>query len=357
MGSKRGKLDYNNEAPEVSKRHRTEQTGWKKERLLAIKLLLEGELDIEAVAHLVGRHRNSINDWIKLFRNGGIEALLTRGEGSGRKGKMTAEASAELAEKLKVGEFRTAGQAEAWLKEKHGIEFGTNSIYYQLGKLGGRLKVARPSHLKKDEVAASNFKVTLAEKMKELELPAGCKVRLWVYDEMRYGLHPLVRRVWSLKGVRVVTPVERRFEWGYLFGAFEVSGGASEFLYSPTVNKEADRHFLHQISASDESAMHVVIGDGAGFHHRDGGVELPANLKIITLPAYSPELNPVEKFWDIVKDTICNTAWPTLEALEEKITVTLRNYWEDSSRVLSLFSNSYLRSELNDSKKSPCLFH
>ena len=23
--------------------------------------------------------------------------------------------------------------------------------------------------------------------------------------------------VWSLKGVRVVTPVERRFEWGYLF--------------------------------------------------------------------------------------------------------------------------------------------
>ena len=88
-----------------------------------------------------------------------------------------------------------------------------------------------------------------------------------------------------------------------------------------------------------------------------GGDELPANLKIITLPAYSPELNPVEKFWDIVKDTICNTAWPTLEALEEKITVTLRKYWEDTSRVLSLFSNSYLRSELNGSKKCPCLFH
>ncbi|HBE22667.1 MAG TPA: hypothetical protein DDW21_04335, partial [Verrucomicrobiales bacterium] len=27
--------------------------------------------------------------------------------------------------------------------------------------------------------------------------------------------------------------------------------------------------------------------------------------KIITLPAYSPELNPVEKLWDIVKDGIC----------------------------------------------------
>ena len=357
MARKRGRLDFNNEAPGIGKRHRAEKTGWKKERLLAIKLLLEGELDIAAVARLVGRHRNSINDWIKLFRNGGIEALLKRGEGSGRKGKMTAEAKAELTEKLKAGEFRTAGQAEAWLKEKHHIEFGTNSIYYQLGKLGGRLKVARPSHLKKDEEAASAFKITLAEKMKELELPTGRKIKLWVYDEMRYGLHPFVRRVWSLKGVRVVTPVERRFEWGYLFGALEVGGGASEFLYSPTVNKEADVHFLNQIAESDEDAMHVVIGDGAGFHHRNGGGELPANLKIITLPAYSPELNPVEKFWDIVKDTICNKAWPTLEALEEKITVTLRKYWEDSSRVLSLFLNSYLRSELNGSKKTICLFY
>lgn len=164
---------------------------------------------------------------------------------------------------------------------------------------------------------------------------------------MRYGLHPLVRRVWSLKGMRVVTPVERRFEWGYLFGALEVGGGASEFLYSPTVNKEADVHFLQQIAASNEDAVHVVIGDG----------ELPANLKIITLPAYSPELNPVEKFWAIVKDTICNTPWPTLEALEEKITATLRKYWEDTSRVLSLFANSYLRSELSDSKKHPCLVY
>lgn len=32
-------------------------------------------------------------------------------------------------------------------------------------------------------------------------------------------------------------------EWGYLFCALEVAGGASKFLYSPTVNKEADLYF------------------------------------------------------------------------------------------------------------------
>lgn len=63
------------------------------------------------------------------------------------------------------------------------------------------------------------------------------------------------------------------------------------------------------------------------------------------------------KLWDIVKDTTCNKAWPTLEGLEEKITMTVRKYWEDTSRVLSLFLNSYLCSELNGSKKTICLFY
>lgn len=72
---------------------------------------------------------------------------------------------------------------------------------------------------------------------------------------------------------------------------------------------------------------------------------------MITLSAHSPKLDPVEKFWYIVKDTICNKACPTPDALEVKLTETLRKYWEVTSRVLSLFTNSYLRFELNDSDK------
>jgi len=69
--------------------------------------------------------------------------------------------------------------------------------------------------------------------------------------------HPLVWPIWSLMEMRVATPVERCFEWGYLFGALEVGGGASDFLYSPTVNKVADVHFLYQIAVCDEDAMCV----------------------------------------------------------------------------------------------------
>jgi hypothetical protein len=46
-------------------------------------------------------------------------------------------------------------------------------------------------------------------------------VRLWVLDEHRYGLLPVIRRCWALKGVRVHLPYAIRYQWGYLHEALE----------------------------------------------------------------------------------------------------------------------------------------
>lgn len=167
---------------------------------------------------------------------------------------------------------------------------------------------------------------------------------------MRYGLHPLLRKMWSLKGHRVTAPVKRRFEWGYLFCAIEVEQGASEFFYVDGVLKEFDHQFLNQISRSHLECEHVVIGDGAGFHHREDQEnqnELPSNIHILTLPPYSPELNPIEKFRDIVKDEICTYHWENLSELEAKITEVLETWWKKPKGYISLFRHSYLKSELN----------
>ena len=73
-----------------------------------------------------------------------------------------------------------------------------------------------------------------------LEIPHDRPVRRWVADEMRYGLLPLTRRVWSVRGLRPICPVHPRYEWAYLYGALEVSGpGQAQFLCCPTVNLES----------------------------------------------------------------------------------------------------------------------
>lgn len=156
-----------------------------------------------------------------------------------------------------------------------------------------------------------------------------------------------MKRRCCLKGLRAIAPSRRRYKNGYLYGALEVGGSGSEFLFTPELNKQWDRGFLEQIAAHDPEAMHVVIGDGAGFHHRQDEEGLPEKIRMITLPAYCPELNPVEKLWDIVKDGICNRDWADLDAIEKAITARIKPYWGEAKHVTRLIGNGYLLSELN----------
>ena len=93
----------------------------------------------------------------------------------------------------------------------------------------------------------------------------------------------------------------------------------------------------------------MVIYDGAGFHHRDGAADLPANVRVLTLPPSSPELNPVEKLWDIVREGICNRLFTTLEELQVALTAVLQRYWQHARAVFSLAGKGWLLREANAS--------
>jgi transposase len=59
---------------------------------------------------------------------------------------------------------------------------------------------------------------------------------------------------------------------------------------------------LQQLSsrlAADEQA--IVPWYGAGFH-RSSKLKMPENITPIELPAYSPELNPIENLWHYLKN-------------------------------------------------------
>ena len=92
-----------------------------------------------------------------------------------------------------------------------------------------------------------------------------------------------------------------------------------------------------------------MIADGAGFHLAEGNELLPTNVRVITLPPYSPELNPNEQLWDIVKDRICNRVWEDMEELQDAINGVLKEYWSDPARVRSLLGNHFIHSEANSS--------
>ena len=69
---------------------------------------------------------------------------------------------------------------------------------------------------------------------------------------------------------------------------------------------------------------------------------MSANVKIITLPPYSPELNPVEKLWDMAKDAVSNQIFPTLEAIRAKVVAEVNQFRDNAPRVAQLIGQGWL---------------
>jgi transposase len=224
-------------------------------------------------------------------------------------------------------------------------------MYYWLGKLAAVLRVARPQHCKHDVQKAAEFKFTLRERLHALNLPQGRPVKIWVQDEGRFGLLSFTRRVWTLRGIKPVVPVHQRYQWCYVFAALECTQGELQAAYWDSVDLDITHCFLQQLTASDPQAEHVIIYDGAGFHPKAGLHTLPEHMHVITLPAYSPELNPVEGLWDRLRDEVCNKVYHTLDELQEQLTPALRTYWSESSKALSMV-HGWIRRTANASSQS-----
>lgn len=204
-------------------------------------------------------------------------------------------------------------------------------------------------HLKKDPAKSEAFKGALAARLEALALDPKRPVRLWVMDEMRCGLQTETRRVWALRGLRPTVPVPQKYEWQYVDGALEVGRRGAQFLSAETVGLEWNRAFHgadRRARSGEPPCGHLRWGRR---HHRDGACELPATVRVRTLPACSPELNPVEKLWDIVRDGICHRIFATLEELQVALTAVLQRYWQDARAVFSLIGKGWLLREANAS--------
>jgi transposase len=131
--------------------------------------------------------------------------------------------------------------------------------------------------------------------------PEATRVEVWLQDEARVGQQGTLTRVWAERGSRPSAVKQTEYEWAYLFAAVNPATGASSALIAPTVNTQYMNEHLRFIAREAGPAVHVVLVlDNAGWHVAKA-LRVPANVTLLYLPPYSPELNGAERVWGYLR--------------------------------------------------------
>jgi len=126
----------------------------------------------------------------------------------------------------------------------------------------------------------------------------------------------------------------------YLYSSVDIKDGSNFSLILSNVNTENMNIFLLHMSKEYKNDKMILIMDRAGWH-KSKDLKIPDNITIVYLPAYAPELNPVERLWQYIKSKILkNILYETIEKLESVLCCFIKSLSNDT--VKSICETQYM---------------
>lgn len=161
---------------------------------------------------------------------------------------------------------------------------------------------------------------------------------------MRVGTRTALGRKWTPIGVRPSGKQKIGYEYLYLYVTVKPFTGELFAMFLPRLDKECFALFAKERAFSLESKI-LMVADGATAHRLKA-----EKIELVKLPAYAPELNPVERFFKQLRSELEFCVFESLDEAEEHLTKILAKYFKQPEVVKSLTLYPYIkyaRSNLN----------
>ena len=309
-------------------------------RLLAIRLLLSG-WERPQVLEVAGCDGSTLRRWVVRFNRFGVEGLTHDEERPGCPTKIPPQRQEELKELVRhphqFGEdFWTARKIHGYLTRQWQLEMGYSTLCQNLHSLGFAIKSPRPCAPPDllDEAKRQAFR----EEIQQLLSDPQCHV--WFGDETGIEGDPRPRRRWGECGVPLTTPYIGKHLRENVIGAVEPSTGQLVCHMVPFVDREWFQLFVDDLAKATQGAHEagkrvVLVLDNAQWHkwrwmnwH---------HVQPLYLPPYSPDLNPIEVLWLILKarwftNHICRSG----QELSDRIIQALKSFIDNADAVRSI---------------------
>jgi transposase len=227
-----------------------------------------------------------------------------------------------------------------FVEQHFGHVLSRSSCLNYLHRLGFVLKRPKKRLLKADAEKRKAFVATYATLLSEAQT-TGAKI--FFADEAHFRADVDLRSKWVLRGEPALadTSSPRRGDKASYYSAVCLETGELEVMaVSKNCSAETSVAFLQQLRQNHTQPL-IVIWDNAPAHRGDpmrlylGTPDL--RLKLVALPAYSPDFNPDEAIWrwtreHVTANTCLGTVAKVREALDTFFTVLAEHKTEIQQR-------------------------
>lgn len=290
-------------------------------RCTAIRMLIVGIAREQVCAALLVTPR-SLQKWTKAFNERGVDGLIAK-KGRGRKKIIRGEKDRSLAALLDAPEqaqreFWTARAFHGYIRERCEVECSYQTVVRFFHDKGFALKVPQPWPDRQDEQLRAGFRERLRQWAQEQDTD------IWFCDESGFEGDPRPRRRWDRKGRK--TRVTKNGDHVRMNVIGLVCPRTGEFfaIEASHVDTEMFQAFLDEANRTihPRRKRNILIMDNASWHKRKS-LEFGA-FEPEFLPPYSPDLNPIERVWLVMKSRwfnnhVCRDRQALIDRLDQAI--------------------------------------
>ena len=117
---------------------------------------------------------------------------------------------------------------------------------------------------------------------------------------------------------------------------------ADASLILPSSNTDGMNALLQKISLKIPKNRHAVLVVDRAPWHRPKQLVIPANISLLYLPPYAPELNPTEQVWEFLKQNhLSNCFFDDYDSLLDACCNAWNDLTEEVGRIKSICSREW----------------
>lgn len=169
---------------------------------------------------------------------------------------------------------------------------------------------------------------------------------IYFEDECHFQRNTTIVRAWFLKGTipEIKSPPVR--EKISIMGAMGMDNGQLITMKSEIFNADSFKAFVKRIIKSAKTNRKILLVlDNARFHHaiinREYFDSVKDKIKLLFLPAYSPELNPIESFWKKTRRGVTHNRYFESLAEQDQCLAHFFNKFKNPNEILTSLSAKY----------------